>query len=126
LVGRPDDSAAAKLVHRMRKLVREDRGHFPAIDTATYASIAALIKVREGLSPTALPPQASLMSTLPHTTHDKQHNGLAAEALAVANETRPDVPEALVRVWRSGAKMRQWFQYGDVQAARLRDGEAPR
>jgi hypothetical protein len=30
----------------MRKKVREDQGHYETIDTAVYASIAALIKVR--------------------------------------------------------------------------------
>jgi hypothetical protein len=35
--------------------------------------------------------------------------------MAVATEARPDVPDSLLRVWRAGVKMRQYFQYGDLQ-----------
>jgi len=48
-----------------------------------------------------------------------QHNGLGAEALALANDSRTDVSEAFTRVWKAGVKMRQFFLYGDVQQAHL-------
>lgn len=48
LVTRPPGSLAANLVNRMRKVVREDRGRYEVVDTAVYASIAALIKVMFG------------------------------------------------------------------------------
>lgn len=41
----------------------------------------------------------------------------------MASESREDVPESLLRVWKSGVKMRQFFQIGDVQAAHRRELE---
>lgn len=45
LITRPQDSPAATLVQKMRKIVREDQGSLDTINRAVYASIAALIKV---------------------------------------------------------------------------------
>jgi hypothetical protein len=38
-----------------------------------------------------------------------------ADAVAVSTDARKDVPEALLKVWKAGLKMRQFFELGDVQ-----------
>ena len=50
-------------------------------------------------------------------------NHLTAEALAVAKDERVehDVPEPLVRAWRAGQKMRNFFKLADVSQTALSD-----
>src|SRR3546814_737698 len=62
---------------------------FRSINRAVYATCAALIR----------------------------QNGLTADAFAVAKGTRPDIPDKLVKTWRAGQKMRQFFDYGDARGA---------
>lgn len=89
LIDRPEGSHARTLCEIMRKKVIEDQGHVDSINRAVYATCAALIR----------------------------QNGLTMDALAVAKGTRDDIPDKLIKAWKAGQKMRQFFDYGDARGA---------
>eukprot|EP01041_Mallomonas_annulata_P000210 gene210-379_t len=89
LVDRPVDSLAATLVKRMKTVVMEDRGQVEQINRAVYATCAVLV----------------------------MHNNIVNEAMAIAEGVRDDIPDSLIKVWRAGQKMRQYFEVGDGRSA---------
>ena len=89
LIDRPTESLAAAFCRKMKNEVMEDRGQMEEVNRAVYATCAALIK----------------------------HNNLVKDALAIASGERMDVSETLAKVWRSGQKMRNFFELGDVRQA---------
>ncbi len=78
---------AQECCRKMKARVMEDRGQVEDINKAVYATAAALIK----------------------------HNGLTAEALALAKGNRDKPSDALIKVWKASQKMRSYFELADVR-----------
>jgi len=88
----------AKLCEIMKKNVPEDQGNIPFINQAVYTTCAALIK----------------------------QNGLVVNALAVAKGAIDKPSDALLKVWKSGQKMRQYFSFGELaDELKSKDGDVP-
>lgn len=89
VVDRLEGTEGSALCKAMRARVGEDQGSVEAVNRAVYATCAALI----------------------------WHQGLGAEALALAEGRVPSPSKALSKAWRFGQQMRQYFDYGDVREA---------
>ncbi|CAM9143892.1 unnamed protein product [Scytosiphon promiscuus] len=88
-VDRLEGTGGTALCKAMRARVGEDQGSVEAVNRAVYATCAALI----------------------------WHQGLGAEALALAEGRVTTPSKALIKAWRFGQQMRQFFDYGDVRDA---------
>ena len=89
MVDRLEGTDGSALCKAMRARVGEDQGSVEAVNRAVYATCAALI----------------------------WHQGLGAEALALAEGRVAAPSKALSKAWRFGQQMRQYFDYGDVREA---------
>eukprot|EP00752_Nemacystus_decipiens_P002251 g2132.t2 len=89
MVDRLEGTNGIALCKVMRTRVGEDQGSVEAVNRAVYATCAALI----------------------------WHQGLGAEALALAEGRVAAPSKALSKTWRFGQQMRQYFDYGDVREA---------
>jgi hypothetical protein len=99
LTTRPEGSLAAKFVQVMKKQVLEDQGSIEAINRAVYSTCAAILK----------------------------HNHLTAEALAIAKGTRvAEISPLLIKAWKSGQKMRNYFDLADMISSTSNTGNTKR
>ena len=86
-------AAVERFAKFMKRRVPADQGAIETVNRAMRATAAALI----------------------------HHNGLTAEALALAMGTRVASPsQALLRSWKAAQKMRQYFRHADLMQAAMR------
>jgi hypothetical protein len=85
----PVDTPAAHFLQVMRRRVPVDQGSVEVINRAVYATCAAIIRA----------------------------NNLSSEAYAIATGKRAQPSDALVKVWTTGQKMREYFKLSDVKSS---------
>lgn len=96
LVDRPSKSLSELFVRKMKAIVLEDQGNVEYINKAVYATCATIIKA----------------------------NNLTMEAFAFANGHRDQASSALIKAWKSGQKMRSYFELNDVRESMNANGNA--
>jgi hypothetical protein len=92
-IDRPADSLGEKFIRLMKQVVAEDQGNMEAVNRAVYATCAAIVRV----------------------------NGLTSEALAYASGRRDNPSSALLKAWRAGQKMRNYFTLSDLKPTLIND-----
>jgi hypothetical protein len=92
-IDRPADSLGEKFIRQMRQEVAEDQGNMEAVNRAVYATCAAIVRA----------------------------NGLTAEALAYASGRREKPSPALLKAWKAGQKMRNYFTLSDLKSTVVTD-----
>jgi hypothetical protein len=88
-IDRPPDSLAEKFIKMMKSEVQEDQGSVESVNKAVYATCAAILRV----------------------------NNLTAEALALVNGVRNEPSPTLIKAWKAGQKMRNYFSLNDLKAS---------
>ena len=92
-----DGTFAERLVYKMKHLVPEDQGLEENINVAVYSSIAALLWARHA----------------------------ASDAIRFAEDSVDKASDVLIKVWKLGQKMRQFFKLGDMRAAQVNENILP-
>jgi hypothetical protein len=92
ILNRKTNNISDEFLRKMRNHVLEDQGTIEAVNKAVYATCAAIIRA----------------------------NNLTAEAIGFAKGLRPAPTPLLIKAWKAGQKMRNYFDLNDVRQSQDR------